>query len=124
MGILRKVIALKVHITITDDSGNTYEGVADLMQIKGKDKSKHSANLKEKIAQKTKSKGPTDAIKNLFLQEFFKEERKFSDVTKRLSDMGFNFSSQSISNALNRAEYLTKKGTKGDHIYVQKYPPS
>lgn len=98
--------SMKVHITITDENGNNYSGSTDLVKSSGKAKQLPPTT-------KSKTKRPSDVIKELHREEFFKEEKKFDEVVKKLKSKGFNFAGSSIFTALESAEYLKKNGTKG-----------
>lgn len=113
---------MKAYITITDENGNTYEGTANLVQVTGK--SELGAKPQPKPIQKPKPAGATEAVYQLYLEGFFKDEKSFTDVETKLSQTGFNFSKSSIFTALEDADYLLKKGTKRHYTFIQKYPPS
>lgn len=114
---------MKVHITITDDDGNTYKGLADLAAVTGKRKIGTISGITAKKPKKTPLR-PIDAVNQLYKEEFFKVERTLTVVRKELNARGFNFSKSSIYNALDLAEFLIKKGSKGNYAFIQKYPPS
>jgi hypothetical protein len=113
---------MKVHITVTDDNGNTYEGAAELTM--GTAKATTKTKKTQKANKSTIVKGPAGAIKKLYNEHFFKTPKTISQLMKKLSDEGINFSIQLISMALYRAKYLTKQGKPGSYAYVQKSPPS
>lgn len=109
---------LRIRITITDEDGNNYEGTADLTKTDAKTKSKEKRN-----ALPTNVTGPASVIHRLYLDEFFKEEKNRVDVIEKMGNMGFNLAPNAISMALDRADYLIRRGTKGNYTFVQKYPP-
>ena len=114
------MIVLRVNIIVTDENGDTYEGMADLTKATTK-----STKVKKvpKTNKSTAIMGPAAALKKLYYEHFFKTEKNIAEVMKKLSDEGINFSIQLISMALYRAKYLTKKGSVGSYTYVQKQPP-
>jgi hypothetical protein len=113
--------AMKLHITVTDDVGNTYEAVADLTRTT---KNEPSVKKAQKIKAPTTIIGPAGAIKKLYYENFFKTEKSLEQVMSKLGDKGVNFDVRLVSMALYRAKYLTKKGTRGSYTYIQKHPPS
>lgn len=108
---------MRIHITITDEKGNQYEGNAILEKaIKQKGKT---------VVSKQHSKPkPSGAVHTLYIDNFFKEEKKLSDVTKALSKQGYNFNKDSVYRALQNADFLNVKGAKGSYRFLQKFPPS
>ncbi len=67
---------------------------------------------------------PSAAVELLYRKGFFKESRKFPDVSNELRKEGYNFSRQSIFMALKAAGFLALTGTRGSYRFVQKFPPS
>ena len=65
---------------------------------------------------------PTDALKLLWEGKFFVRARTFSEVRDELSKKGYNFPNPQLAKGLERAKYLTRKGSKGSFSYIQKYP--
>ena len=106
---------MKINITITDEKGNVYEGNALLQKVKkGKQKRTVQTSAKRKL--------PSNVILDLYHEGFFSEEKKLSDVAKKLKQVGYNFGKSSVAMAL-KADYLKQKGTKGKFKFIQKYPP-
>jgi len=62
-------------------------------------------------------------IKSLYESRFFTQERKLSDVEKKLNSDEYFPNKAAISIALNNAKYLRRKGKKGNYTYFQKEPP-
>jgi hypothetical protein len=61
-------------------------------------------------------------IKVLWTRKFFENiERSFEEIKSAIGNMGCNPSDKNLYMALERAEYLTKRGTKGNYRYIQKY---
>ncbi|MEX0594861.1 MAG: hypothetical protein WD512_00040 [Candidatus Paceibacterota bacterium] len=108
---------MRIHIRIMDENGNIYEGTTDLEK---------SNNGKREIPVEIdliNKKKPLYNIKQLFLKNFFKGEKKLGEVTKKLKEDGFNFKPGSIQYALDIAEFLERRGEKGNYRWIQKYPP-
>lgn len=62
-------------------------------------------------------------LKMLWKEGFFnKTPKNQPEITKRLCDLGYNFSAATLGMALKDAKYLTRKGAKGSYKYVQKHP--
>lgn len=108
---------MKIHITLTDEKGNSYSGFANLE----KSTTKHIPNIQ---TNKPIKKRPTDIVREAHRENFFKDEKNLDETTKYLKSKGFNFGKSSVFMALQGAEYLKKIGTKGKFKFIQKYPPS
>ncbi len=65
---------------------------------------------------------PSDALKILWKAKFFFKPKSNAEITKRLESMGYNFTQASLGMALLRSKFLTIRGTKSNHLYVQIYP--
>ncbi len=63
-----------------------------------------------------------DALKILWAENLFTKALNFEEIKKKLGDRGYNFLDNALAMALVRSKFLTRKGTKGDHSYVQRYP--
>jgi len=110
---------LKIHITITDDKKNQFEGEAELVKVKSKSKTK-----KNKPIQVSKPPTATSAIRQLYSENYFKNKKTLSVVIRKLSSKDFNFGESHIFNALNRAKYLQRKGNRGSYAFIHKYSPN
>jgi hypothetical protein len=106
---------LKIHITITDEKGNHYEGDTELSLSK----TKKTTNIQTEHINKKK---PSHPIRQLYIEGFFKVQKKLGDVSNRLKSDGFNFKAGSIQYALDNADYLDRTGGKGNYRWIQKYP--
>ena len=62
------------------------------------------------------------SLKLLWSKGFFKSQRKYSQITKSLSNNGYNFTVPELGMALKRAKHLTRRGKRGNYEYIQKYP--
>lgn len=112
MGICKK---MKIHISITDDKNQTYEGIAELTKSKKQRQIKHIA---------VNPKGPTDIIKEFYHQNYFETNKTLNEVEKKIKTKKYNFDLPAITLALSRAKYLKRNGTRGKYSYIQKSPPS
>lgn len=65
-------------------------------------------------------KNPTDAIKILWEEGFFKLRNNLSTIDKELISRGNNFSSAQLSKAVSRARFLNHFGKCGAYEYAQK----
>lgn len=68
------------------------------------------------------AKTPTEALKILWEEGFFKKWRKFSEITAYLADRGNNFTPPDLGMVLKIAKHLTRRGKRGSYEYIQKYP--
>lgn len=64
------------------------------------------------------------ALRQFWQQGFFKANRSLPDVAKQMDSIGHHPTSQALSNALARAEYLRRGGKRGRRVYIQKYSAS
>jgi hypothetical protein len=62
-------------------------------------------------------------LKDLWGQGFFSSEKNFQAVKDKLSKVGCNPTDAALRMALNRAKFLTQRGTRGDYRYIQKRAP-
>ena len=62
------------------------------------------------------------ALKYIWEKKFFdKYQRKFQGIKDEISKIGCNPSDETLHMALKNAKFLTRKGTKGNFSYIQKY---
>lgn len=108
---------MKINITLTNDKGEKFVGEVELTKTSDKKRIK-------KIVKTTEDKSkPFYSIKKIYKKGFFKEGKKLADVNSSLKGMGFNFKPGSIQFALDTAEFLDRRGTKGKYKWIQKIPP-
>ncbi|MFA6255031.1 MAG: hypothetical protein WC675_03290 [Patescibacteria group bacterium] len=68
------------------------------------------------------AKSAPDSLKLLWSRGFFKSWKNYGQITKSLSNNGYNFTTSGLSMALERAKHLTRRGKRGNYEYIQKYP--
>jgi hypothetical protein len=68
------------------------------------------------------AKTATDGLKILWGEKFFEKARKVSEIVEYFSKRHHHFSDAELGMALKRAEYLTRRGTRGRYEYIQKHP--
>lgn len=68
------------------------------------------------------AKTSTEALKILWQEGFFKEWRKFPEITAYLAKKGNHFSAPDLGMVLKLAKYLTRRGKRRNYEYIQKYP--
>ncbi len=68
------------------------------------------------------AKTPTEALRTLWQEGFFKEWRRLSEITAYLAKKGNNFPPPDLGMALKAAKHLTRRGKRGSYEYIQKYP--
>jgi hypothetical protein len=107
---------LRIHITITDEKGNNFEGITELRKV---------TRVRTRSITIPAKKPITVAycIKNLFNEKFFKDPKTRVEVTTKFKQKGFNFKNDAVRKALDRADFLQKFEKNGNRVYVQKYPP-
>lgn len=68
------------------------------------------------------AKTATEALKILWEEDYFNTWRRYGELVEVLSKRGNNFSPAELGMALKRAKHLTRKGTRTNYEYIQKYP--
>src|SRR6266436_5391082 len=112
---------MKVKLTIEDDSGRTYHGEV-VLDSQGSGKTVQRAEPNPKHASPNLKK-PTPALKHLHEKGIFKTRRSFGEVEAELEKIECNFPKPSLAKALDRAEFLTRHGTRGSYHWIQRYKP-
>jgi len=69
------------------------------------------------------SNGVTEVINTLWRKGFFRDSKKIGEINMRLNSLGENPPPSSLSSALKRAKFLTRKGKPGALVYIQKNNP-
>src|SRR5713101_7536006 len=101
---------MRVRLTIEDDSGPTYHGEV-VLDSQGSAKKVPRKQPKTKHASGDPKK-PTQALKHLHEKGIFKAERNLGEVESELGKMDCNFPKASLAKALERADFLTSRGTR------------
>jgi hypothetical protein len=112
---------MKIRLAIVDDSGRTYHGELLLDPI-GSTKRVQRDRSETKTAS-VDPKKPTQALKHLHERGIFKTERNLGEVESELGKMDCNFPKASLAKALERAEFLTRHGRRGNYRWIQRYKP-
>jgi hypothetical protein len=68
------------------------------------------------------ARSATEALKILWEDEFFSTWKQKGPVVEALAKKGNHFSDPELGMALMRANYLTRRGKRGQYEYIQKYP--
>ena len=68
------------------------------------------------------AKTAPDALRLLWAEGFFVEERTWEEAGVELSKKGYNFAPDALRMAANRANFLTRRGKKWGKKFIQKYP--
>lgn len=63
-----------------------------------------------------------DALRLLWKAKFLLNEKTMPEIAKKLQDLGYNFPANTLSMALGKAKFLTRKGSRGTYTFVQRYP--
>jgi hypothetical protein len=108
---------MKIYVKITDDRNQSYEGTFDLI------KSKKTKTLIPKQIT-TKPKGAASFILYLYNQHFFEKGKTLNDVEKEIKNQKYGLAPNAINNALQRAKFLRRIGTRGKYAFIQKIPPN
>jgi hypothetical protein len=68
------------------------------------------------------AKTATAALVQLWRIGFFRTWHTRGAVDAKLAKSGYHFSGPELGMALKRARHLTRKGSRGNYHYIQKYP--
>ena len=112
---------MKARLTIEDDSGRTYSGEV-VLTSQGSAKKIQRKGPKPKLASSDPKK-PTSALRHLHEKGVFKAQRNLGEVETELSMIDCNFLKASLAKALERADFLTRRGTRGNYSWIQRYKP-
>lgn len=112
---------MMVGLTIEDDSGRTYHGEVE-MALQGVSK-KVRRKAPQPQSASAEPKKPTQALKHLHEKGIFKTERTLGVVEAELGKMDCNFPKASLAKALARADFLTRRGTRGNYRWIQRFKP-
>ncbi|MGH8005251.1 MAG: hypothetical protein ACRECJ_11070, partial [Limisphaerales bacterium] len=64
----------------------------------------------------------TQGLTLLWEKGFFKDWKTYSKVSERFAHDGYHFAPSELGMALKRARHLTRRGTRTNYEYIQKYP--
>lgn len=64
----------------------------------------------------------SETLEILWQEGIFKSGHKFNSISQILGERGNNFSKPELSISLQRANFLTRRGTRGSFEYIQKLP--
>jgi hypothetical protein len=63
-----------------------------------------------------------DSLKILWKEKIFLKPKDVKTIEAELEKRGYNFTDKNLMMALKDSKFLTRKGEKGNYLYVQKYP--
>ncbi len=112
---------MRVSLTIEDDSGRTYHGEV-VLHPRGSAKKGQRKEPKAEHAPADPKK-PTQALSHLHKRGIFRTERNLKQVEVELGKMDCNFPKASLAKALERADFLTRRGARGNYRWIQRYKP-
>lgn len=113
---------MKLTVQLVDDAGNLFAGEAILQPVSGNGEveSRKERNTDERSSGKVKC---PSAIELLWKRAGFKAGLSFQDVKTALAEEGYNFPQNTLMMALQSAVFLTRRGTRRNYTWMQKYPP-
>jgi len=109
---------MKVMLIVQDDSGRTFEGEAILSPTR---KAVKQTSNRRAPSGSTNPRTPTQGLKHLHAHGFFKTERDLGAVEGELAKVECHFPKSSLATALDRANFLTRRGSRGNYRYIQKF---
>lgn len=68
------------------------------------------------------AKTAPQALKILWKAEIFLKAKDVKTIEQDLEKRGYNFTDKNLMMALKAAKFLTRKGSKGNYVYIQKHP--
>jgi len=68
------------------------------------------------------AKSATEVLKILWEEGIFRNWVRIANVVEELSTKGYHFPIADVGKALQRAKYLTRRGSRDNYEYIQKYP--
>ncbi len=63
-----------------------------------------------------------EALKILWREKLFLRPRDIKSIEADLEKRGYNFIDKNLMMALKNSKFLTRKGARGNYLYVQKHP--
>jgi hypothetical protein len=118
---------MKMSVVLKDNAGHVFEGELELTRRaqtaksragkRASTKSKHTPSLAA-----AHPRTPKEALQRLHQKGVFKAPRELKAVEEELARIDCNFPKPSLAMALERADFLTKRGQRGSYRWVQRYP--
>ncbi len=108
---------MKVQIVVTHQ-GKSFQGEFELSAAPAK----KTAKVKEPSSVEALPTRPGEAIEQLYERSFFKVARTLADTMGELEKKEYNFNRPSVLMALQRAQFIQRRGRKGSYKFIQKYP--
>lgn len=68
------------------------------------------------------TKTAPDSLKILWKEKVFLKPKDVKTIEAELEKRGYNFTNKNLMMALKDSKFLTRRGEKGNYLYVQKYP--
>ncbi len=68
------------------------------------------------------AKTATEGVLILWEEKFFRTAKTTPEIVNALAQRENHFPTNALSMALERAQFLTRKGKKGAYEYIQQYP--
>jgi|GEM_PF-2147143 hypothetical protein len=114
---------MKVTVPVEDDSGGQFSGEAVL-----KPRSKGATAIRREkapayVRASNKPPKPKHVLKGLHEKGVFKAEKTFAAIEQEVANLECNFPRSTLMMALGSARFLTRRGTKGNYRWIQKYKP-
>lgn len=114
---------MRVKLSIEDDAGRTYQGEI-VLDSQGSQKTARRRKAAPKHAHGSSDPTkPAQALKHLHNKGIFKTERNLAAVESELGELDCNFPKASLAKALERADFLTRRGSRGSYRWIQRYKP-
>lgn len=113
-----------LSVVLKDNLGKTFEGEFELRPQKPGRK-QATANQRHRHAAAgpaTHPRTPSEALQRLHDSGAFKSPRELKAVEAELAKIHCNFPKASLAKALERAEFLTRRGSRGTYRWIQRYP--
>lgn len=110
---------MKIRIELADDNGVLYVGQAELHR-----RNRTKVSVSPAITRKSQSRVTCgEALRRLWQSDQFRHALSLKQIAEALSKSGgYNFRGEALLMALSRTNFLTRRGSKGSYVWIQKYP--
>lgn len=68
------------------------------------------------------AKTATEGLKVLWKERYFEKAKKVAEIVENFAKRHHHYYDAELGMALKRAKYLTRRGSRGSYVYIQKHP--
>lgn len=114
---------MKISVIMEDDSGRQFHGEAVLSPRRRGGRSARRGETATHSRASGRAPKPKDALRVIYEKGVFKDEKNLASIQAELAKLEYNFPKSTLMMALGSASYLTRRGTRGNFRWIQKYKP-